>query len=1033
MIKAPTDLDNVVEEESVSSRRESPRRSRGQGSTAPHAHGELSSGATAAAVMDSPASPSARAPVRARTQAPAPTSRGPESPTREDQPSPPLGGADSKSVPPPHLPPPTQVNPRPSPHEEAPSREDHFSEAPPATRHPEEPENHGISEGNPDASVQESTVTEELRVPPQPRPIAPPAPVAEESRDSEGMAASPYPSAAKPPGMSPPPAGVPDPYSPTADLPSEAPASDIRPVPETQPIRVNPRPNDVLPPPASTPASVEGDLPRLDVNLAGGEATPEHGQASPLSGQSEPTRVRLPQVGETGTSSSHDTLFDPGTREQEAAADSPQADAPMSPESPPEAPLAEAPSSQPPPSAIEEPIAGEGFREGEAPVPLENFGDDFEDVIDEEISHAAEPRDQSVEAWPPMPAPAAPGGATSEEDHMSYQLDFPEETQGTEDASTAGAGLEEEALFGDALETAADPHESPSGLPDEEPSLHEGSFGNLLNQNFDTEEEVGDFTPEMDVGREPPSVVSPDFPFESSPMAADAGVPNPSSGAEPVAAPPPGEPSIVPEEKGTSDADVLDEMFGSGKKKRRMKRSTIVILSVIAAVAVIATVSMIVVINALGGLNPTAADLARNGSAGSADYEPLEEVPESSDSAMLDDPGIDGAPAVIDPEGAQPVEANPSGQPAISAAEEEASENPSESAPPLIDPAGESSPGSTSTPSSADSPGATAPGATAPGGAGNGDSSLSFDERLDRAVGKVTDSAGADGGGPIARPTFSGSPASTSFTDAGSSLTAPDGGSTAGSLSAGRADPSRSSAARNYNPPSAFPAPDPSDSNASPLGKTHDLLDAFLRAPDWESRVPYIYQGESLRPAMEEYYRKRPFTPYDRFSLQLFQMEPDPELGGPYWVYLVSTSDRDQGYPVIIRVEDGNLKVDWEIYSEFEDRHFARFLEGSIGSPQTFRLVIERVSDYYGPDRQQFADLDDYLVYQVNPPYGDLGEFAEYAFVKKGTRAAEQLDEVVGLGDEPLAVIVTLEQKTFPHGATHEVVSEYVTEGWFRE
>ncbi len=131
-------------------------------------------------------------------------------------------------------------------------------------------------------------------------------------------------------------------------------------------------------------------------------------------------------------------------------------------------------------------------------------------------------------------------------------------------------------------------------------------------------------------------------------------------------------------------------------------------------------------------------------------------------------------------------------------------------------------------------------------------------------------------------------------------------------------------------------------------------------------------------------------------------------------------------------MEDGNLKVDWEIYSEFYDRHFVRFREGAMPRPATFRVVIERVSDYYGTDREAFADLDDYYVYQINPPYGDLNEFSEYAFVDKNSEIAKKLEGVVGLGEEPLAVIVTLDEKPFAHGVKHFVITEYLTEGWFR-
>ena len=233
----------------------------------------------------------------------------------------------------------------------------------------------------------------------------------------------------------------------------------------------------------------------------------------------------------------------------------------------------------------------------------------------------------------------------------------------------------------------------------------------------------------------------------------------------------------------------------------------------------------------------------------------------------------------------------------------------------------------------------------------------------------------------------------------------------------------------NYNPAAVFPAPGP---NETPLSRTNDVMDAFLRAPNAQARLKYTFQGASLQAAIEDYYKKWPDKPIERYSLQLFQMEQSAERGGPYWVYLVSTSDMDQGFPLIVRVEEGNLKVDWEIYSEFYDRHFVRYREHKLPSPANFRVVIERVTDYYGSDLKDFKTLKDYQVYQVNPPYGDLNEFSEYAFVKKDSELAKKFEKVVGLGDEPLAVIVTLDEKAFEHGVKHYVITDYLTEGWFR-
>ncbi len=234
----------------------------------------------------------------------------------------------------------------------------------------------------------------------------------------------------------------------------------------------------------------------------------------------------------------------------------------------------------------------------------------------------------------------------------------------------------------------------------------------------------------------------------------------------------------------------------------------------------------------------------------------------------------------------------------------------------------------------------------------------------------------------------------------------------------------------NYNPPAFFPAPGKDD---PPLKNTHDLVDAFLRAPNWQGRIPYIYKGESLRPDIEAYYKKWEDFTVDRFKMKLFQMELEEEYGGPFWVYQITRSDADDsGVPIILRVENGNLKVDWQVFAEFNDQHFLKFREGKMPAPVTFRLVAERIKSYPGPDREGFTEIKDYDCFQLNPPYGGFQTYSEYAFVKKGSPVLKKLDAVMKVGDEPLAVILTLNVHDFKHGIRHLVITDFVEEGWLK-
>ncbi len=234
-----------------------------------------------------------------------------------------------------------------------------------------------------------------------------------------------------------------------------------------------------------------------------------------------------------------------------------------------------------------------------------------------------------------------------------------------------------------------------------------------------------------------------------------------------------------------------------------------------------------------------------------------------------------------------------------------------------------------------------------------------------------------------------------------------------------------------YKPEPFYPAPGPDD---LPLKNTHALVEAFLKAPDYRGRVAYSYQGHSKEPTMRAYYNTWPDFSMERYKIKLFQMELDPEFGGPFWVYQILMNDADDtgGVPMIIREEAGNLKVDWEVYSEFRDQHFVKFLEGRIAGPASFRVVAERVSEYPGPDKGAFTNSGDYLCYELNPPYGGYRAHSEYAFIKKGTVLGDKMDQLIALGDDPLAVIVTLDFQEFHHGIRHLVIKEFINEGWLR-
>ncbi|NNE91495.1 MAG: hypothetical protein HKN23_07600 [Verrucomicrobiales bacterium] len=262
-------------------------------------------------------------------------------------------------------------------------------------------------------------------------------------------------------------------------------------------------------------------------------------------------------------------------------------------------------------------------------------------------------------------------------------------------------------------------------------------------------------------------------------------------------------------------------------------------------------------------------------------------------------------------------------------------------------------------------------------------------------------------------------------------ITPPSGGTAASSKGYGPtgefAPPPAAVSANVVGPPAPETFTTPTEGQ---LGDSRSLIETFLEAPNWRERLKYTYQAERVGSIMQTYYSTWPDEPLSQYALKFLEMESDPSIGGPYWVYMVRTNDSTEGFPIIVRKDGDLLKVDWEIFAEFSDEHYVKFKNGQIPGPRTFRLVMVRQSGYYGSDRDGFADRDNYQVYKIVPPYGDL-DYEEVAFIPKSSPLAARAEKFLPLGMDPLAVMITIDYKAFPHGINHIVITDIVTDGWF--
>lgn len=212
------------------------------------------------------------------------------------------------------------------------------------------------------------------------------------------------------------------------------------------------------------------------------------------------------------------------------------------------------------------------------------------------------------------------------------------------------------------------------------------------------------------------------------------------------------------------------------------------------------------------------------------------------------------------------------------------------------------------------------------------------------------------------------------------------------------------------------------------MSDPRNVLDAFLMAPNWHQRLPFIYEGKKLEPLIQNYYEKEghPDMPV-RANFSYSTTEDSPTFGEPFLVYDVHLAGNAPPIPVVVRNTDAGPRVEWQSFVEFKDAHFHRFMEQKDPAPRMFRVQIER-TDYYGADRPQFKNLADYVVYKLTVPGTALDAFG---FVDRNSPLAKKMTELADWSQYPLACILELKKTAFPHGTEHFVITRFITDGWY--
>lgn len=130
-------------------------------------------------------------------------------------------------------------------------------------------------------------------------------------------------------------------------------------------------------------------------------------------------------------------------------------------------------------------------------------------------------------------------------------------------------------------------------------------------------------------------------------------------------------------------------------------------------------------------------------------------------------------------------------------------------------------------------------------------------------------------------------------------------------------------------------------------GAWRALAAAFLEAGQWQALLPLSADSERVRPRMEWFYARNPF-PRPASQVKLIHTERQSGTGQLRVLIQVATKERASVW-LMLMLEDGAWKVDWEAHAAFGPARWRAFLRESAGAEVELNLLaaLKPAADRY--------------------------------------------------------------------------------------
>ncbi len=205
------------------------------------------------------------------------------------------------------------------------------------------------------------------------------------------------------------------------------------------------------------------------------------------------------------------------------------------------------------------------------------------------------------------------------------------------------------------------------------------------------------------------------------------------------------------------------------------------------------------------------------------------------------------------------------------------------------------------------------------------------------------------------------------------------------------------------------------------IRKLRPIIEGFLKAENWEDRLRFCADAETVRPLMEDYYKDNDDGP---IGYQEVFYGGSVSVGEFFITANLLMDDySDRGF-VMLRDDDGSWSVDWESFVGYSTMSMAEFKKVRPTEPQLFRLTIKRPSSgYYNYEFSDEKSWDGYLLAGRNT------EEILYAYVKKFSESASDLNEIFSMKREAAITLMIRFPEDAPSANQVEVV-KVIGEGW---